>query len=53
VALIFLNHVYLPRYLPAAVRPGRLNLLFLGIACAAYFLLALAYLLTVAKIIHY
>jgi hypothetical protein len=47
VALIFLNHVYLPRHLPAAARPGRLNLLFLVISCAAYFALAILYLLTV------
>ncbi|MEK6561596.1 MAG: Nramp family divalent metal transporter, partial [Candidatus Binatota bacterium] len=26
VALIFLNHVYLPRHLPASARPGRVNL---------------------------
>ena len=51
IALIFLNHVYLPRHLPAAARPGRINLVFLCIACAAYTLLAIAYLLTVAKII--
>jgi Mn2+/Fe2+ NRAMP family transporter len=52
IALIFLNHVYLPRHLPALARPGRLNLLLLCIACTAYFLLALAYLLAVAKIIQ-
>ncbi len=46
VALIFLNHVYLPRHLPAAARPGRVNLVFLCISCAAYALLAVAYLLT-------
>ncbi|HSE85062.1 MAG TPA: hypothetical protein VLJ79_02465, partial [Candidatus Binatia bacterium] len=51
VALIFLNHVYLPRYLPAAVRPGRVNLVFLCIACTAYTLLAIAYLLTVSRLI--
>ena len=51
VALIFLNHVYLPPHLPALARPGRLNLIFLGISCVAYFMLAVAYLLTVAKII--
>lgn len=50
-ALIFLNHVYLPRRLPAAARPGRINLVFLCIACAAYALLAIAYLLTVTRII--
>ena len=51
VALIFLNHVYLPRHLPAAARPGRVNLVFLCISCAAYALLAIAYLLTVTGII--
>jgi hypothetical protein len=51
VALIFLNHVYLPRYLPVAARPGRLNLVFLVLACVAYFGLATAYLLTVFEII--
>jgi hypothetical protein len=51
VALIFLNHVHLPRHLPSAARPGRLNLVFLVLACVAYFGLAAAYLLTVLKII--
>jgi hypothetical protein len=51
VALIFLNHVYLPRYLPVAARPGRLNLVFLVLACVAYFGLATAYLLTVFEFI--
>jgi hypothetical protein len=51
VALIFLNHVHLSRHLPSAARPGRLNLVFLVLACVAYFGLAAAYLLTVLKII--
>ena len=51
VALILLNHVYLPRHLPAMARPGRLNLIFLIIACVAYFVLATLYLLTILKII--
>ncbi len=51
VALIFLNHVYLPRHLPAAARPGRLNLVFLSISCAAYGALAIAYVLTVTGIL--
>jgi hypothetical protein len=51
IALIFLNHIYLPRHLPAAALPGRVNLAFLSIACVAYALLAIAYLLTVARII--
>ena len=52
VALIFLNHVYLPRHLPAAARPGRLNLIFLCISCLAYLVLAVAYLLTVTGIVQ-
>jgi len=47
VALIFLNHVYLPRHLPIGARPGKVNLIFLCLACFAYALLAIAYLLTV------
>jgi hypothetical protein len=50
-ALIFLNHVYLPRHLPKLARPGRLNLIFLCVSCLAYFLLAVAYLLTVTGIV--
>ncbi len=45
VTLIFLNHVYLPRYLPVLARPGRTNLVFLIISSGAYFALALLYLL--------
>jgi hypothetical protein len=41
----------LPRHLPAAVRPGRLNLIFLCISCVAYALLAVAYLVTVTGIV--
>jgi hypothetical protein len=51
VALIFLNHVYLPRHLPPGARPGKLNLVFLCLACFAYALLAIAYLMTVSGII--
>src|SRR5215510_5618013 len=51
VALIFLNHVYLPRHLPTAAHPGRVNLFFLCLACVAYGLLAVAYLPTIAGII--
>ena len=51
VALIFLNHVYLPRHLPTAAHPGRVNLFFLCLACVAYGLLAVSYLLTVSGII--
>ncbi len=52
VALIFLNHVYLPRHLPAPARPGRLNLIFLCVSCLAYLLLAVAYLVTVTGIVQ-
>ncbi|MGH7772007.1 MAG: Nramp family divalent metal transporter [Candidatus Binatia bacterium] len=51
VALIFLNCVYLPRHLPLRARPGRLNLFFLSLSCLAYAILAVAYILTMAKII--
>ena len=51
VALIFLNHVYLPRHLPALARPGRLNLFFLCLSCLAYAILAAVYFLMIAKII--
>lgn len=47
-ALVFLNHVYLPRHLPSLARPSRTSLFFLLVSCSAYFLLALAYVLTVA-----
>jgi hypothetical protein len=47
VALIFLNHLYLPRHLPALARPGRANLACLILSCAAYVVLAVLYLLTV------
>jgi hypothetical protein len=52
VALIFLNHVYLPRHLPVPARPGQLNLFFLCVSCLAYLLLAIAYLLTVTGIVQ-
>ena len=51
VALIVLNHVYLPRHLPAGARPGKLNLAFLIVSCAAYGALAIGYLLAVFKIV--
>lgn len=50
-ALILLNFVYLPRYIPRLARPGRLNLFFLSLSCLAYLVLAGLYILTVAKII--
>jgi len=51
VALIFLNHVYLPRHLPASARPGRVNLFFLCVSCLSYVILAVVYFLTIAKIL--
>jgi hypothetical protein len=51
VALIFLNHLYLPRHLPRAARPGRLNLVLLCLSCLAYAVLAVAYLLTITGVI--
>lgn len=51
VALIFLNHVYLPRHLPAVARPGRLSLILLLVSCVAYFALAAMYVLTILRII--
>jgi hypothetical protein len=51
VALIFLNHVYLPRHLPASARPGRVNLFFLCVSCLSYAILAAVYFLTIAKIL--
>jgi hypothetical protein len=49
VALIALNHVYLPRHLPAAARPGKLNAICLTVSCVAYAALAVAYLLALGK----
>jgi len=51
VALIFLNHVYLPRHLPPAARPGRLNLYFLVLSCLAYGILAVGYLLAITGVL--
>jgi hypothetical protein len=51
VALIVLNHIYLPRHLPALARPRQLNLVLLCVSCLAYLLLAIAYLLLVTKTI--
>jgi hypothetical protein len=51
VALIFLNYVYLPRYLPPGARPGKVNLILLCVSCSAYAILAVAYLLSITGII--
>jgi hypothetical protein len=44
IGLLALNHIYLPRRLPALARPGRLNLVCLCVVCAAYVALAALYL---------
>ena len=51
IGLIFLNHIYLPRLLPAAARPGRLSLIFLLVACVMYSALAILYMLSIFKVI--
>jgi hypothetical protein len=51
VALLVLNHRYLPRLLPEAARPGRPTFLLLCLACLAYAALAVAYVLTIAKLL--
>jgi len=51
LALIFLNHIILPRYLPIEARPGRLSLSLLVVSCSVYILLAIAYLLSRAGVI--
>jgi len=51
VALIFLNHVYLPRHLPVAAQLGKFNLICLVVSCVAYALLAIAYLLTITGVV--
>ncbi|HWO42860.1 MAG TPA: Nramp family divalent metal transporter [Candidatus Eisenbacteria bacterium] len=45
IGLVWLSYVYLPRHLPSAARPGKVNLLGLSISCVAYAFLAIAYLL--------
>jgi hypothetical protein len=51
IALIFLNHIFLPRHLPPEARPGRISLVFLVLSCLAYGFLAVAYILTRVGII--
>ncbi len=51
IALVFLNHIILPRYLPSEAKPGRLSLCLLMISCLAYLTLAIAYLLSLAGVI--
>jgi hypothetical protein len=50
-ALVFLNHVYLKRYLPAAAWPTQVSLWLLCLSCAAYALLAIVYLLVRAGVL--
>lgn len=50
-ALIVLNHVYLPRFLPTATRPGKASLFLLLLSCAAYLVLAVLYLLTLSGLL--
>jgi hypothetical protein len=51
IALIVLNHVYLPRHLPALARPGKLNLTLLVTSALAYLILAALYFLTILGIV--
>ncbi len=51
IALIFLNHIFLPRHLPHEARPGRISLVFLVLSCLASGFLAVAYILTRVGII--
>jgi hypothetical protein len=50
VALILLNHVYLPRHLPSAAKPGRLSLFLIVVSCLAYLILATLYGLTLLQV---
>ena len=50
-ALIALNHVYLPRFLPAATQPGKTSLVLLLLSCTAYLILAVVYLLTLSGLL--
>lgn len=51
IALIFLNHVMLPPYLPPEARPGLLSLVLLLISCLAYLALAMVYILSQAGVL--
>jgi hypothetical protein len=51
IALVALNYFYLPHWLPEVARPGKTSLVLLLISCAAYLVLALLYILTVAGVI--
>ena len=49
-ALVLLNHVYLPRHLPSAAKPGSLSLFLIVVSCVAYFILATLYVLALLQI---
>jgi hypothetical protein len=49
--LILLNHVYLPRHLPACMRPGRVSLVLATLVAIAYGALAIAYALTITGVL--
>lgn len=44
VAILILNHFYLPRLLPQWAKPSKISLVLISITCIAYFALAIAYL---------
>ena len=46
IALILLNHVYLPRHPPSPAKPGKLSFFFMLTSCVAYFVLATPYVLS-------
>ena len=50
-ALVAINHVYLPRMLPPALRPGKISFCLLLVSCAAYLVLALLYLAALTEFI--
>jgi len=45
-----LNHVYLPRHLPSAAKPGRLSIFLIVVSCLAYLILATRYGLTLLQV---
>jgi FtsH-binding integral membrane protein len=51
VALVLLNHIYLPRHLPSAAKPGRVSFYLLLLSCTAYFVLAMLYVLSTLEAI--
>lgn len=49
IGVLVLNHVYLPRRLPAFARPGRAAALGLALTCVVYLALAIAYFVTILR----